>query len=78
MRLLGRIRKCDIVGGGESLETNFEVLKDSSTVVLDLNASTFNIAPHVLVTPTIKLFSLLLHNCNFATAMNYNVNMCVF
>lgn len=30
----------------------------------------FNIVPHVVVTPTIKLFLLLLCNYNFATAMN--------
>ena len=28
--------------------------------------------------PTIKLFFLLLHNLNFATVMNHNVNLCVF
>ena len=38
----------------------------------------FNTVPHVVVTPTIKLFSLLLHNCNFATVMNNNANICVF
>lgn len=27
---------------------------------------------------TIKLFSFLLHNCDFATAMNCDVNLCVF
>jgi hypothetical protein len=34
----------------------------------------FNTVPHV-VTPNIELFLLLLHDCNFATAMNYNVNI---
>ena len=35
---------------------------------------------HVLVTspPAIKLFSLLLRNCNFATGMIRTVNICVF
>lgn len=28
-------------------------------------------------TPTIKLSLLLLHNCNFATVMNHNVNICL-
>jgi len=28
--------------------------------------------------PIIKLFLLLLHNCNFATVMNHNVNICVY
>ena len=32
-----------------------------------------NIVPHVVVTPTIKLSSLLLHNCNFGTVMNCNL-----
>ena len=27
-----------------------------------------------MVTPTIKLFSLLLHRCNFATVMSHNVS----
>jgi hypothetical protein len=38
----------------------------------------FNIAPHAVVTPpppTITVFSLLLHDCNFATVMNHNVNI---
>ena len=30
---------------------------------------------HTHTHPTIKLFSLLLHNCHFATVMNCNVNM---
>jgi hypothetical protein len=34
----------------------------------------FNTVPYVVVTPAIKLLSLLLHNCNFATVMNHNVN----
>lgn len=31
---------------------------------------------HAVVTSTIKIFSLLLHDCNFATV--HNVNICVF
>ena len=31
--------------------------------------------PHVVVTPTLKLFLLLYHNCSFATVMNLNVNI---
>ena len=38
----------------------------------------FNIVPHAVVTPNIELFSLLLHNCNFATGMNPNVIICAF
>lgn len=43
-------------------------------VVLNLpNAATFNTLSHVVVTPTIELFSLLLHNCNFASVVSRNV-----
>jgi hypothetical protein len=36
----------------------------------------FNTDPRVVVTPpTVKLFVLLLHNCNFATVMNLGGNM---
>lgn len=35
-------------------------------------------APQVVGTPTVNLFSLLLHNFNFATVMHHNVNICVF
>jgi hypothetical protein len=28
--------------------------------------------------PAMKLFVLLLNNCNFATVMSHNVNICVF
>ena len=38
--------------------------------------SSFNPVPRVLVTPTIKLFSLLLHSYNFATVTNHSVNTC--
>lgn len=37
----------------------------------------FNTAPHV-VTPTIKLFLSLLHDCNFTTVMNHSVNILSF
>ena len=46
------------------------------TVVPNLpDAATFNIVPHVAVTPTIKLFSFLLHNCTFATVVHHDVNI---
>jgi hypothetical protein len=35
----------------------------------------FNTAPHVAVTPNHKIILLLLHNCNFATVMNCDVNI---
>ena len=38
----------------------------------------FNTAPCAVVTPTIKLFSFLLYNCDFATVMDCNINICVF
>lgn len=55
-----------------------EVLR---AMVLNLpNAETpLIMVPHIVVTsPTIKLFSLLLHNCNVATVMNRNINIHVF
>ena len=44
------------------------------------NARPFNtVPPQAVVTPpTIKLYSLLLHNCNLAAVMNHNVNIFVF
>lgn len=43
----------------------------SGAVVLNLPSNaTLNTTLHVVVTPIIKLFSLLFHNGNFATAMN--------
>jgi len=38
-----------------------------------LTLQPFNTVPHAVVTPTIKLFWLLLHGCNAATVMNRNV-----
>lgn len=35
----------------------------------------FDIVPHVVVTPNIKLFLLQLRNCNFATVMDCNVTI---
>lgn len=35
----------------------------------------FNTFPHVVGTPTIQLFLLLLHNCHFANVMKNNVNI---
>jgi hypothetical protein len=36
----------------------------------------FSTVPHVVVTSTIKFFLFLLHNCNFSSVMNHNVNLC--
>lgn len=36
----------------------------------------FDMVPHV-VSPTVRLFSLLLLICNFASVMNSDVNICV-
>ena len=38
----------------------------------------FNTVSHIVVIPTTKLFLLVLHNCNFATVMNHNINVCGF
>ena len=38
----------------------------------------FNTVPHAVVTPTIKLFLLLLLTYNFAAVMNCKVNIYVF
>ena len=35
----------------------------------------FNTVPHLVVTPNHKIILLLIHNCNFATVMNYSVNI---
>ena len=35
----------------------------------------FNTLPHVVLTPNHEIILLLLHNCNFATVMNSNVNI---
>lgn len=35
----------------------------------------FNLTPRVVTTSTIKLFSLLLPDCNFNTVMNHNLNI---
>jgi hypothetical protein len=41
---------------------------DSKSVVLNLpKAVTLNTLTHVVLTPTVKLFSLLHPNCNFAS-----------
>ena len=43
-------------------------------MVLSLpNAVVLYNVPHVVMTPTIKLPLLLLHNCNFAAVINCNV-----
>jgi hypothetical protein len=42
-----------------------------------LMLQSFNTVPRVVVPLTIKFFSLLLHNCNFATEMNHYINICV-
>lgn len=50
----------------------------SNSVVLNFpNATTFIIAPHAVVTPAINLFSLLLHNSDFATVMNSKYLICM-
>lgn len=52
-----------------------KAIKEHGYVYLNQWFSTFLVPRHV--TPNIKLFSLLLYNCNF-TVMNLNANICVF
>jgi hypothetical protein len=35
----------------------------------------FNTVPHVVVTPSHKIVSLTLYNCNFATVINHTTNI---
>lgn len=49
-----------------------------STVRLPNAITHFNIVPHVMVTPTIKLFLLVVQNYNVATVTNHNINIYVF
>lgn len=35
-----------------------------------------NTIHHIVVTPNYKIMSLLLHNYDFATVMNHNLNVC--
>lgn len=49
-----------------------EALNHSNTATLS------DTGPHGMVTPTIHLFLLLRHNCNFANVVNPNVSACVF
>lgn len=39
------------------------------------NAVPFNTVPNVVVTPSHKIMSRLLQNCNFDTVMNHKVNV---
>lgn len=43
-----------------------------------LTLGPFTTTPHAVVTPKHKIILLLLRNCNFATVVNHNVNICVF
>jgi hypothetical protein len=71
----GRILKCFFHFIVEN--TQFYKTKKSGAVVLNLpNAVTIELQFLMLWwPPSIKLFFLLLHNCNFATVMNHNVNI---
>ena len=42
------------------------------------NAATLLYSSPCYGDPDHKIITLLLHNCSFATAMNHNVNICVF
>jgi hypothetical protein len=45
----------------------------TKAAVVALSLPNPDTVPHVVVTPTIKLFLSLTHNCNFATFMNHNI-----
>lgn len=63
------------VEGFVRLETDSRIECDapSGPVLLHLPyAAAFNTALHVVVTPTRKLFLMLLHSYNFATTLNDN------
>lgn len=47
----------------------------SSVVLTFLVLWPFNSVPNALATPTIKLFSVILHNCNVAPVINWNINI---
>lgn len=58
----------------QSVKLELGGLCSSTALVLNLpNTQPFNSLPHVEVTPTIKLFLLLLHKCNYITVMNCSV-----
>jgi len=62
-------------GSSKEAENIFLPMCSSTAVALNLpNAVTLIL----WWPPVIKLFLLLLHNCNFATVMKHNVNICVF
>ena len=50
------------------------LLFPSKPVLLNL-PNALNTVPRVVLTPTVTLFLLLLHNYTFATVMNHNVNI---
>lgn len=62
---------------------NMSVYESRTRITLLLNQwfSTFlklwayNSVPYAVMTPIIKLFLLLFHDCNFTTGMNYDVNI---
>ena len=59
-----------------SLNPRESGLSSARTVVLNLlMLRPFSTVPRVVVTPNHKIILLLLHNYNFATVINHNVNI---
>ena len=57
-------------------QTISQLSKVSRTVVLNLlRLLPFDTVLHVVMIPSHKIILLLLHNCNFATVRNHNVNI---
>ena len=51
------------------------IMSSLLNVLTFLTLRLFNTVPHVVVTLDHETVLLLLHNCNFATVMNCNINM---
>jgi hypothetical protein len=53
----------------------FVLLRPRAAFLAFLMLWPFNTVPHVVVTPNHDIIWLLLHNCNFSTIMNHNINI---
>jgi hypothetical protein len=62
------------IGSADSAQTAALGLTQGFSAFLKLQA--FKTVPQAVLAPTIKVFLLVLHNCNFATVMNHNVIIC--
>lgn len=55
-----------------------QLLSAFKAMILNLPNAAANTVPYVMETPTIKVFSFLLHNCDFDAGMNCSICICVF